>query len=165
MKPGEQGIIENLMAFADATDDNWTDRERVDWQDAEDLVAWCTALPKHLLQELPAIKKIVEYPEHHEDWDSGEVELWPRKIKNEARELLLRHMDTALVIRGDVAGVGEHLYWSRTDGWVNLGSATQFLPEEARHLNKILGVSCTEVPIETLLRAQRALDQESPSPI
>lgn len=67
----------DLYDLASELDSIWSEKESVDWQEAEDLVAQIRQMAPDDLGELQAI---LDYADANDDWDSGEVASWPERI-------------------------------------------------------------------------------------
>jgi hypothetical protein len=76
-----EGSLERLRDGAAACLEGWGSEEAIDWTDATALVERCKkALNDAGKATKPLLKKITEYANAIEDWDSGEVANWPLQI-------------------------------------------------------------------------------------
>ena len=75
---------ETLYNIAESINTSWSEREAVDWSEAEQLVSLCREIDN--IKELPGISSIVEYADANNEWDSGVVAEWPDIIISELSE-------------------------------------------------------------------------------
>ena len=74
------GPYPELTELARRLEKDWAENERVDWDEAEQLVALCRAIPTQERSAYPQIEQLVDYATGEEEWDSGYVAGWPYAI-------------------------------------------------------------------------------------
>jgi len=59
---------------------SWTERQSIDWSEAEEFVELINKLPEEVKKTHPEISNILEHALENEDWDSGQVANWPDTV-------------------------------------------------------------------------------------
>ena len=78
--------LETLYLLCDSVNNNWSEKEAVDWSEAEQLVSMCKAIPDQIAHLMPGVIGILEYAQALDDWDSGEVASWPDTIRSDIED-------------------------------------------------------------------------------
>lgn len=79
MKPKESYLHE-LYLLACECKNRWEEAEAVDWNDAEMIVKYIQHLSPDVLTKYPMLQGIKTSAATYENWDSGEVGLWPEIV-------------------------------------------------------------------------------------
>ena len=67
----------DLYRFAGELEKAWEERERVEWQEAEDLVHQIEKMAKEDRDDLQAI---LNYADAEDEWNCEEVSIWPKQV-------------------------------------------------------------------------------------
>ena len=107
MKP-----YETLYNLAESINTSWSEREAVDWSEAEQLVSLCREIDN--IKELPDINSIVEYAASNDEWDSGVVANWPDIIITELESVDKQYTYRETGDKWEVYGI----YLTGAEDWV-----------------------------------------------
>ncbi len=77
-----------MLSLFQGIDSNWSQREGVDWSEAEQMVSAIRDSNVSLLTHRPEVVEILEYSSEIEDWDSGYVCNWPQVLITALNELV-----------------------------------------------------------------------------
>ncbi|WP_338456332.1 hypothetical protein [uncultured Alteromonas sp.] len=73
-------LLYQLRNKAKYVNQAWSDRESIDWQEAEDLINLASGISKEILHSLPKIGLMLVHAQCEEDWDIELVGQWPNDI-------------------------------------------------------------------------------------
>lgn len=77
----------NLFRFADTLNQEWNANGKIDWQEAEDLIAMIRGMAS---SDRGQLAKVLAYTDETEDWDSENVICWPSLVTEHLTETIVR---------------------------------------------------------------------------
>lgn len=81
-------ITAYLLKVARYVENEWSFREAIDWDEAEDLHGLIKEFVETNKIEDASLNQIISYGDDVEDWDSGVVAQWP--------ELIIKYLETQI---------------------------------------------------------------------
>ena len=81
--PLKYNLLYQLRSKAKYVNQTWSDKESIDWQEAEDLINVANGISKEILHSLPRITLMLEHAQCEDDWDIEIVGQWPNDIETD----------------------------------------------------------------------------------